>query len=727
MYDDPATSWGDYDFSGAYMDDGYGYDDLVGDPLFQVNVSPSDWTLPGLRRERGPAWYEEAPGVTDTKKLPDGVTYHADQGIYRWVHYTRDGKAVERLDIKPPTPRQLQRSRSNFNRSRGLFGTGIGASSRPLDVAQRDATDYIGETRTQALFGHGDRPMLPDGVAPVIEAKPKPINLVAPTQPRLTQSAQPQPAQPQASPVAPASPTPAPTPTVAPAPAPTPAAPRRTPTRIPTHRAGDPVGLLGSIMQNMTEPAPSTPSTPAAPAQPAQPQAPVTATGVRGSRTTAQGITRPEDSYEFNWRVMELDKAVPSHDAGTLAPRPDYPASLQPRDRARATSGAQVSNIAKNLSPSALLDDTHSLDLGAPIVGPDGVVESGSGRMMALQRAKAQHPDKYSEYAARLRDPATLQRIGIDPEDIKSIQNPVLVRERTTQLDDKGRVDFAREANAPRTMASSPTEKAMVHKDAFSDGELAGLDIPDTATTDAVLLSSANSPIANRYLSSYAPNELAALADSKGNLNKTGLTALRESLFARVYGNSPAGATLSQELQESVDEDMRRVGQALIMSLPYMARSEALVRAGSRKPEFGIADDIAVAVQTLRGLKRRGMPVDHYLRSYSMDDAQLSPTQKRLLAHIDSNSNSPRKLANFFRDYSLAVTEQPHKDQSGFFAEAKPKTKEDIIADKINLAKETDAIIKADMTFKPPPPPRKPPGQPPVEAAMGRQRRRGIA
>ena len=402
--------------------------------------------------------------------------------------------------------------------------------------------------------------------------------------------------------------------------------------------------------------------------------------GIQGSRTTAQGITRPQDTFEFNWRIMSLDDIVPSHDQRTMQARSDYPADLQPRDRERSTSDMQVENIARNLSPLALLDDSHSLDLGAPIVGPDGVVESGSGRTMAVQRAHVKYPEKYKAYVEQLRQPEFLARVGLKTEDLEGIDKPILVRERSTELGEKERLSFAREANAPRTMTSSVTETAMSHAQAFSDQQIARLHIPESASTNDVLLSDNNRDITNGFLASYPPNERAGLADANGNLSKRGLDALRESLFARVYGNVEGGKALSQELQENVDEDILRVGNALISSLPNLARAEALVRSGQRKPEYSIAADISVAVQTLRRLKRQGVPVDHYMNSYTAMDEGMTPARKRILAYMDKNRNSGRKMTDFINNYAVFVAGQPAEGQ-GLMAGLEPEvvSKEDWI------------------------------------------------
>ena len=83
--------------------------------------------------------------------------------------------------------------------------------------------------------------------------------------------------------------------------------------------------------------------------------------------------------------MVEASRLIVSHDASGK-PNPRFPQELQPRDRERETSQAWVQKIAANLDTDSL-GRTSRADSGAPIVGPDAVVESGNGRTMAIKLA----------------------------------------------------------------------------------------------------------------------------------------------------------------------------------------------------------------------------------------------------------------------------------------------------------------------------------------------------
>lgn len=143
-------------------------------------------------------------------------------------------------------------------------------------------------------------------------------------------------------------------------------------------------------------------------------------------------------------KVVEADSLITSND-DTGRVNPDYPAELQPRDRSRAASEAQINEIASNLAPR-LLGRSPSATDGAPIVGPDNVVESGNGRTLAIRRAyqrgRAEH---YREWLADQ---------GFD---VAGMCAPVLVRERIAPMTMEERRAYTLEANERTTLELSAT------------------------------------------------------------------------------------------------------------------------------------------------------------------------------------------------------------------------------------------------------------------------------
>src|SRR5690606_28061322 len=90
------------------------------------------------------------------------------------------------------------------------------------------------------------------------------------------------------------------------------------------------------------------------------------------SRSTALGLDG--STYDMAYEVKSLGELIASNDMA-YGVNPLYPADLQPRDRTREASRQQIENIANDLRPE-LLGESNMLSNGAPIIGPDNVVES---------------------------------------------------------------------------------------------------------------------------------------------------------------------------------------------------------------------------------------------------------------------------------------------------------------------------------------------------------------
>ena len=119
-------------------------------------------------------------------------------------------------------------------------------------------------------------------------------------------------------------------------------------------------------------------------------------------RETRQGrssyvVTSKGAEVKTAFKVVDASSLIISNNLdGTI--NPAFPEELQPRDRTRLSSKLQVNRIASNLRPAQLTDSGMSSH-GAPIVGPDNVVESGNGRSMGIWRAYEQgQADEYRQY-----------------------------------------------------------------------------------------------------------------------------------------------------------------------------------------------------------------------------------------------------------------------------------------------------------------------------------------
>ncbi|MGH8424229.1 MAG: hypothetical protein ACRER3_18045, partial [Pseudomonas fluorescens] len=212
--------------------------------------------------------------------------------------------------------------------------------------------------------------------------------------------------------------------------------------------------------------------------------------GVINTVKTAKGT-----KVETGFTVIEADQLIASHDINGKV-NPDYPQLFQPRDRSRDSSIQWVQKTAGSIDPDSL-GRTQRADSGAPIVGPDRVVESGNGRTMALQEAyRSGNAEEYREWLI-----AEAGYFGLDAEHIKTMKAPILVRVRTSM--DIDRRMFAIEANQDDKLSLTGTEKAKADADRLDSALLNKLG------DDGNLLAASNRDFVNGFLQSLGVTEAA--------------------------------------------------------------------------------------------------------------------------------------------------------------------------------------------------------------------------
>jgi hypothetical protein len=398
-----------------------------------------------------------------------------------------------------------------------------------------------------------------------------------------------------------------------------------------------------------------------------------------GHTTEAYGAD-PSDvdrTYSFRYKVVDMDDLIPSH-TDTLTVNPKYPSELQPRIRERAASRMQIDNMAKNLNAKVLLRDTGFLDTGPMIVGNDGVVESGNGRMLALRKAVHDYPEKYRLYKSMLVNMA--DNYGLKDDDIEGINHPVLVRERITNVD---RVKFAAEANTSNVLAMSPYEQAVQDANRLSSSVIQSMDVGEDESIDQALRKKANSPIVAKFYESIPANERASIVDQKGEITASGLNRLKMAVFTKTY-QGESGQRLARTFSESLDPNIKNLENAMFQSLPDMAKAEGLIATGARDKNLSIAPDMAEVIDTYAALKTKGLTVDQYLAQSAMFDDKLNPMQRQVLKHLDEIARNPKRIREFLRDTAGRIENAPAKGQTGMFGEKFDITKEKIVNASIN-------------------------------------------
>lgn len=365
----------------------------------------------------------------------------------------------------------------------------------------------------------------------------------------------------------------------------------------------------------------------------------------------ADAVTERGQTIKTQYLVVDINKLITSHD-NNLKRNPKFPAELQPRDRGRAASMAQIAKIEGSINPELLAESPKASD-GAPIVGPDLVVESGNARTIALRRAY--HADKALAYKNWLE--ANAERFGLERYQIPRMERPVLVR---MGLGDYDRIEFARQANESSVAHMSLTEQAQA--DAARIDDLTDLALNE----DGSINMTRSGPFVRQFLSeAVSPSEQGAMMTAEGDLSQQGLQRLRNAIFAKAYGDPELVAMLT----ESTDTHIKNILNGMMRAAGSVARLKDLIAAGARH-DMDFTGELAGAVRLFAKLKRDKMTVDDYLAQHAMFDDGPSPLTRELLHGLADNARSGKRIGEFISRMADAVDRLGDPNQGGLFGDA---------------------------------------------------------
>lgn len=315
----------------------------------------------------------------------------------------------------------------------------------------------------------------------------------------------------------------------------------------------------------------------------------------------AQANARPGRVYDADgnsigvrYEIVEASDLITSH-GDDLSPNPEFPPELQPRDRSRALSKDQITGIAANLQPERL-GFSPQAESGAPIVGPDGLVESGNGRVLALRRAYNQEGIPAENYRNFLRS----QNFDVD-----GMRNPVLIARRVTDLED--RVGFVTAANRSTAMKLGASEQAL--SDArLLDGAL--LDTLDGSDIKAA----GNQQFTRGFMSKLPRAEQGSLVDKDGFLSQDGERRITAALMGRAYGEP----VLLGRALEDTDSNIKAIAGAMADSSAPWARMRDAVARGEIPAGMDITDDLVNAVRLVMKARDEGRAVKDMVNQAEM-------------------------------------------------------------------------------------------------------------
>lgn len=360
-------------------------------------------------------------------------------------------------------------------------------------------------------------------------------------------------------------------------------------------------------------------------------------------------------------------------DASTLTPTQQKDEN-QFRDRDRASSQAQINNIARNLDPRKLAS-SPTMDVGAPLLALDGkTIIAGNGRSMAIQQAYQEGgADGYRQF---LQDNSA--HFGIDPAQLNEMENPVLVRRLTSPVDI---AQVAINSNEQGGMRMSDLEQAKVDA-----RRLPSMD-NFVANDDGDINSVDNQYFISQFVKNQPENVRNELLDSRGNLSQTGVQRMRNAMLYEAYGDSQ---TLSR-LIENTDQGAKNVLNALTSIAPKVAQIQQGIDSGKLSSDVNISEDVIQAVEKYNQLNAQGFKIADYLAQNDFV-GDLSPEAREILTIFDENRRSGKRIAQVLGAYFDQAQTQGNLSQASMFG--------DVEFDKLGSlqqAKNTDETIRLSL------------------------------
>lgn len=357
-----------------------------------------------------------------------------------------------------------------------------------------------------------------------------------------------------------------------------------------------------------------------------------------------------------NYEIVELTELITSHNTDG-AVNEAYPQELQPRDRSRSASNAQIAEIVNNFAPERVAKAQTATE-GAPIITKEGFVAVGNGRAMAISKVyeNTEKAEQYRQYLAE-------QGYNVD-----NFAEPVLVRRLAIDLDGEQLQALVDDANTAGTMQYSDAEKAIAYSKKLK-GE-----VIDLLDTDAELESAANRRFIREFFATVVPTaERNAFLDKDDKVTRKGIEMIENTLTAIIVPD----ARFLSVLVENPDNNIRKVTSGLAKSAPAIVAFENDIQSGLVDAKYSVAADIRQAVEVLKRAKDKGQDLELYVKQLDLLEGHI-PAEVLAVADLFDKSRSAVDFADKIKSYIRNASEQGDLTQTNMFG-IEPVSKIDLL------------------------------------------------
>ena len=408
-----------------------------------------------------------------------------------------------------------------------------------------------------------------------------------------------------------------------------------------------------------------------------------TNTGIKIKPTgkVAFAKTAKGNKIKTQYALVDASNLITSHDPSNGKVNAKFPQELQPRDRSRSTSMQWVQKISKDIDPEQL-GGSRRADSGAPIIGDDGIVESGNGRTMALLLAYQNgNADDYRDWLEE-----TASYFNINPDEVSKMKQPVLVRVRQSDVD---RAAFAVEANQDDKLGMTATEKAKADEARITP------DLISKLHADGDLTSLENADFIKGFLTSLGTNEAAQYITSNNRPTQSLIARVQAALFSKAYNDD----RLLELTADTTDPEIKNILNGLNGSASEFIKMRQSDKDSGRDTGDKTTKTIISAINMFKKAKEKGMSLERYLKQIDMFDKPADDIVNT--AELISKYNrSGKKLSALFNGIASAVRRDNDDSRTGsMFGGNAPLKYGDILAS-VNRNIESEEAKTAKIKIK---------------------------
>ena len=373
-----------------------------------------------------------------------------------------------------------------------------------------------------------------------------------------------------------------------------------------------------------------------------------TNTGIKIKPTgkVAFAKTAKGNKIKTQYALVDASNLITSHDPSNGKVNAKFPQELQPRDRSRSTSMQWVQKISKDIAPEQL-GGSRRADSGAPIIGDDGIVESGNGRTMALLLAYQNgNADDYRDWLEE-----TASYFNINPDEVSKMKQPILVRVRQSDVD---RAAFVVEANQDDKLGMTATEKAKADEARITP------DLISKLKGDGDLTSLENADFIKGFLTSLGTNEAAQYITSNRRPTQSLIARVQAALFSKAYNDD----RLLELTADTTDPEIKNILNGLNGSASEFIKMRQSDKDSGRDTGDKATKTIIDAINIFKEVKEKGLTLENYLKQIDMFN-QPKDDVVNTAKLLDKYHRSGKKLGALFNGIASAVRRDNEKSRTG--------------------------------------------------------------